>query len=770
MLKKLQICFLGLLCLFPNRSRTITRHLKNYLSDKGAVFRQPQADISQERSDFISQAEGLCISNSLNHKWFVKTFLILSILLSSINEVSSQVAFSPPGIELVDNPGIPALAGSYRGGDACPDTFFSVTAQDIDGGPGLLPARLGGSSSIKLDKYSDDIFETVVDCGPSTVDCNLNTVDSNKKEFSLVDSDQDMRIGLENSSFQSASVSVFGIPILSDRQDVPQKPKTQSLVSCVLGLDTSTSLVDNSISLGQEGAIPSANREAGSAFIYAEIRSYHGMDSVEIRFWDHYLGQFITATGLELSFPSLYNGSMLEGSEGAKVFTYTSPVFEQMAYLSISSPLGDQYLDRFIVEPGDSLYLSIDLKRGDILFSGNAARKIEIQNRIQQAFRKEEFLASPSFHLTSNQDPAERRNSFEHLSPPTDGFHIKEMQFVLEGTERMQWIKKQMDSDPLDDPTLCLLEEYRPSISSQLYKVLRANIIGKQLYGKISMLKNLPLADKGETALFYETYFSDLSAWEIGDSVALLSAHYSDFLLEKESMQSRLSGESLFDLLEKGYSPALHDLLMGKFLLGNYRRLPNYEKTISTALQEVQEPFIRESLLHILEANKTGKQVEPLEMLDLAGKQVSLDEFQGKTVLAAFWFPGCMPSKLMHERHLIKVKEHFRDRQDFELLSISTDPNYSYWKQYLQENPSYRFGNINLFLGGRYSDPFLSYYDISSYPRLMLIDAQGKLVQTVRMPSDAAGLIDLISSVLPSLPDVESGSGRATYPSYTHNF
>ncbi|MBB6327836.1 thiol-disulfide isomerase/thioredoxin [Algoriphagus iocasae] len=108
--------------------------MKNYLRDKGAVFRQPQADISQKRSDFIPQAEGLCISNFLNQKWFVKTFLILSILLSSINEVSSQVACSPPGIELVDNPGIPALAGFHRSGETRSDTFYSVTAQDIDGG------------------------------------------------------------------------------------------------------------------------------------------------------------------------------------------------------------------------------------------------------------------------------------------------------------------------------------------------------------------------------------------------------------------------------------------------------------------------------------------------------------------------------------------------------------------------------------------------------------------------------------------------------------
>ncbi|MBB6328268.1 thiol-disulfide isomerase/thioredoxin [Algoriphagus iocasae] len=151
--------------------------MKNYLCDKGAVFRQPQADISQKRSDFISQAEGLCISNFLNQKWFVKTFLILSILLSSINKVSSQVAYSPPGIKLVDNPGIPALAGFHRSGETRSDTFFAVALQDIDGGPGIEASFQSQSvrnefqhQAAILDRNSK-ANESAVDCGQMTVDC-----------------------------------------------------------------------------------------------------------------------------------------------------------------------------------------------------------------------------------------------------------------------------------------------------------------------------------------------------------------------------------------------------------------------------------------------------------------------------------------------------------------------------------------------------------------------------------------------------------------------
>jgi hypothetical protein len=537
---------------------------------------------------------------------------------------------------------------------------------------------------------------------------------------------------------------------------------------------TGFSLVDQYLDPGAgEGLTklqPAPVTVSAPAFVYSEIRSYQTIDSVEIRFWDHYLGQAVSIAGLHRSFRRPVAGSILQGNDGGQVFTYTSPEFDQVAYLTLSSPLGDAFVDRFILEPGDSIYLSIDLRRGDLLFGGNAAGKFEVQHRIQQANRRVDFLASPSFHLSSKQDPEERRSYFERLSPSLAGFQIKGIQFVTDGEGRSRWMEGQLASDPMADSGLALLEDYRPFLTDRLYALLRADVIGRQLFRRITLLKNLPLDDSGETARYFGAYFSDPSQWGVPDSTALLSAHFSDFLLEKESMESRLTGEPLFDLLGRDYPAPLRDLLMGKFLLGNYRRLPDYGKTVQTALGEVESPYIRESLLHLLTANKVGSPVKSLVTYDREGNRVTLDDFRGTTVLLAFWFPGCMPSRLMHERHLVKVREYFRDRQDFELLSVSTDPNYSYWKQYLLDHPSYRFGNVNLFLGGRYSDPFLHYYDIYSYPRLMLVGPGGELIKSVGMPADAAGLIELVDSVLPvisaeNLPKA-TGSSISTNPKH----
>lgn len=116
-MKKLILhCFLGKLCPFPNRSRSISRSFVSYLSDIGAVFRQPQADIFQERSDFISQAMGLPISI---------IFIPLILFFGTIVEASSQVADSPREFSLVDD-SIPAGQGSLGSpadGEASLDTL-----------------------------------------------------------------------------------------------------------------------------------------------------------------------------------------------------------------------------------------------------------------------------------------------------------------------------------------------------------------------------------------------------------------------------------------------------------------------------------------------------------------------------------------------------------------------------------------------------------------------------------------------------------------------
>ncbi|MBB6328866.1 thiol-disulfide isomerase/thioredoxin [Algoriphagus iocasae] len=708
--------------LFHRRSRSISIHSKNYLSDKGAVFRQPQADISQKRSDFISQAEGLHISCTNNHIRGVTIRFVLVLFFGIVIKVSSQVADSPPGIELVDNPGIPAIAGFHRSGETRSDTFFSVAPQDIDGGPGLQ------SSVFSL---------------------------QSQKGFSLVDSDQDMRIGLENSSFQSASVSVFGIPILSVRQNVPQKPKNQSLVSCVLGLDTSTSLVDNSNSLGRKGAIPSAYSEGKGlrmedlpVFVYGEIRSEAMQDSLLVTFWEKYLGRYVSYVGMESSYVVLQEGSMLQGASGKKVLHFESLPISEEGYISIASVLGDQYMDRFLVEPGDSLIFSLDLRLGQLVFAGPDSLKFELQHRLAREENKVSFMETPAFHLQAGQDPNELQQSFMDRSPLVEGYAPRTMEFISFGPDRKGWIEERLKKDVLDDSRLLILEEYRGRLSEGFLDILRADVLGENASRSISLIKNLPLEARSDSQQLLEGYLDRIGDLEVSADAAEASAFYQEYLLERESLLAFYAGEGLFSRLGTLFSTLVYDRLVARFLFENYYRLPDFGNAVARVSDRISDPEIRSGLESLAAAHRVGSLVKDLPLIDLNGDSTDLEAYRGKTLLLAFWFPGCLPSKLMHERQLCKVQKELEGREDFALLSINTDPDPVLWKTYLSENPSYSFGNEHLFLGGRDIHPFLKYYDIQAYPSLMLIDGEGRLIRSLKIPSEAEGLIDLIQENL----------------------
>ncbi|MBN7817502.1 TlpA family protein disulfide reductase [Algoriphagus pacificus] len=114
-------------------------------------------------------------------------FLVLLCLYGST--LKAQVACSPPGFELVDCPGLPALAGSHRSGVTRSDTFYSVTALDIDGGPGFevrVESQLVGNEILNQTAASP-LGAPRSDVNESAVDCRPKTDDYNKKGFSLVD-------------------------------------------------------------------------------------------------------------------------------------------------------------------------------------------------------------------------------------------------------------------------------------------------------------------------------------------------------------------------------------------------------------------------------------------------------------------------------------------------------------------------------------------------------------------------------------------------------
>jgi hypothetical protein len=513
------------------------------------------------------------------------------------------------------------------------------------------------------------------------------------------------------------------------------------------------SLVDDSTSQGQEGSLPSAQIEDAEekplpVFVYAEIRSGALPDSVLVTFWEKYLGRYVSYVGMEASYVSLEEGSMLQGASGKKVLRYKSSPISEEGYISIASVIGDQYLDRFLVEPGDSLIFGLDLRLGQLVFAGPDALKFELQHRLALEESRVSFMETPAFHLQEGQDPDVQQEHFRDRSALLDGYEPRTMTFIAFGEDRRVWMQARLKNLPLEDSRLLILEEYRGRLSDEFLDILRADVLGKNASQSISLIKNLPLDSRSESQQLLEEYLERIGKLELSSDALESSAFFQEYLLERESLLSIYSGEGLFSRLETRYSGQVYDRLVGRFLFENYYRLPDFGNAVARVAERVSDPEIQSGLQALATAHQVGSPVQDMPLIDLNGDPTDLEAYRGKTVLLAFWFPGCLPSKLLHEGQLSKVQQAFADRDDFALLSINTDPDTVLWKTYLSENPSYSFGNEHLFLGGRDVHPFLKYYDIQAYPSLMLIDGEGKLIRSLKIPYSAEGLIGLIAENL----------------------
>src|SRR6202166_2675778 len=103
------------------------------------------------------------------------------------------------------------------------------------------------------------------------------------------------------------------------------------------------------------------------------------------------------------------------------------------------------------------------------------------------------------------------------------------------------------------------------------------------------------------------------------------------------------------------------------------------------------------------------------------GKQVSMDELQGKVVLLDFWATWCEPCREALPR-IRKVAKKFEGRP-LVILSVSLDSDEQKWKEFVGKNemtwPQYRDGG--------FTGPIATMFGVKSIPHTYTIDVDGVL-------------------------------------------
>ncbi len=189
---------------------------------------------------------------------------------------------------------------------------------------------------------------------------------------------------------------------------------------------------------------------------------------------------------------------------------------------------------------------------------------------------------------------------------------------------------------------------------------------------------------------------------------------------------------------------------LGNRMLGSYTYEDDSVKTVlKTRYKEIisNEKYTStfEELLAKLEKLQPGSIAPAFAYADINGKMVKSEELKGKVIYIDVWATWCGPCK-GEIPHLKKMEAELHE-EDIAFVSISIDNDKEAWEKMVVEKD---LGGYQLFAPTAWESNIVKDYAIRGIPRFIIIDKEGKLVNSnASRPSNAetkTKLLDLAKS------------------------
>ncbi|WP_299115376.1 TlpA disulfide reductase family protein [uncultured Winogradskyella sp.] len=109
------------------------------------------------------------------------------------------------------------------------------------------------------------------------------------------------------------------------------------------------------------------------------------------------------------------------------------------------------------------------------------------------------------------------------------------------------------------------------------------------------------------------------------------------------------------------------------------------------------------------------------------GKIISLEDLKGKYVYIDVWATWCSPC--IKQVPYLRVLEERYHNKNIVFVSISVDKEKvkDTWKQFIIDK---QLGGIQLFADKSFDSDFMNAYAVNSIPRFILIDPEGKIIDS----------------------------------------
>jgi thiol-disulfide isomerase/thioredoxin len=174
----------------------------------------------------------------------------------------------------------------------------------------------------------------------------------------------------------------------------------------------------------------------------------------------------------------------------------------------------------------------------------------------------------------------------------------------------------------------------------------------------------------------------------------------------------------------------------------NFDKINNLAISIATdenIKREIKENYQIFSLL------KPGSPSPDFSYTDINGKNVSLSDLRGNYVYIDVWATWCGPCKGQIP-YLKKLVKKFKDKPiKFVSISVDRKKNYIAWKDFVKNHDMTWY---QLFADNSWDSDFIKKYHIESIPHFILLDKQGKIIESDALRPSNATLENELNNLL----------------------
>ncbi|MBN7818072.1 TlpA family protein disulfide reductase [Algoriphagus pacificus] len=501
------------------------------------------------------------------------------------------------------------------------------------------------------------------------------------------------------------------------------------------------SLVDDAISLKQGGfGSPAGEDNFGVALFYGELINPDSLSPLAFS-WTPYFFSRDAPFMKEEALVELEKGEFYDGVSSPRVrkFSFELSLADRAGYFTLT--LGDRpLLEDYLVYPGDSVKIDLDLFHSSIVFGGPDAVFYEVQYALKRLVARMDFDA-PMVMFSSRSRPRFQKAENQALMEKYKTAFGSHFQLVEVGKEAVDYFFTELDrGKELLAPQLELLEFYKDKLDKDRYDLLLTEVVsgfyGKRLssfrkFHYPEVLSRFSVEEREKYLDRILVLFSELEDWEsdldasVHTQSQLVSAPYLNLAMEKSMLKAIFGKRSYLSQVAEDYSGEMEDRLLSGYLSQYMGAIPDAATTLDSYLAATESSPWKDRLVNLGHAFIPGETIIPVRLEDMEGQVYTEDFFKGQPTLLYFYFSSCAHSADFFQDILFPL---YQDTQNlgYRLVAISMDDDREFWKSRISKYSDLSL--TNLITTPESKKRWRDYYEIHAFPKTMLLDGQGRVV------------------------------------------